>query len=282
MNPRTLIVDLLLGIAIVTPMCAAQQTRPTTKNSGAILTLDELFAQLDKNHDGVISKDEATGIYAQRFLRWDTKGRGYVTRQELHDFRVAHGIDDNGQRILPGGGAATPSILKEPADWRFETFPVPPPFAPDVKLKGSEEARFSPGMYDTTSSNYFTYAVAITAQGSVHLGGAELKEFLEKYFRGLSGARAQRKGVASDIAQMLATVTPAQGPDHGDRFAGQMIFFDSFTDGRKVTLNVEAQVIDRPATKQTFLILLISPSPTDSAVWKDLREIGRKAVLNIQ
>ena len=261
----------------------AQQATPTTQPGGGIPTLDDLFAMLDKNHDGVISKDEATGVYARRFPRWDVRGRGYVTRQDVHDFRVSHGIDDNGQRIAPGGrAAATPVILKEPADWRFETFPMPPGFAPDVKLKGSEEARFSPGMYDTTSPYYFTYAIAITAEGPLSWGPAELKDFLEEYFRGLSTGRAKRTGAQPDVSQMIATVAPRAGAEGTNRLSAQMVFIDSFTDGRKVTLNVETQLIDRPEAKQSVIIFLISPSATDSPAWKDLREVGKKAASGLR
>jgi hypothetical protein len=59
--------------------------------------------------------------------------------------------------VASAQGPAT--ILKEPVDWRFERLPVPAPFAPDIKLTGFEEARFSPGMFDTSSANYFTYVM---------------------------------------------------------------------------------------------------------------------------
>jgi hypothetical protein len=271
-----------IGLPAAAPMILAQPA-PTTTSSNAILTLDDLFALLDKNHDDIVTKDEATGIYARRFLLWDTDGRGWVTRQQIHDFRIAHGIDDDGQRIQPGDSAApeTASILKEPADWHLEHFPVPPPFAPDLKFTGSEEARFSPGMYDTKSDYYFTYALAFTFNGVTAVSAGDLKDFLESYFRGLSTSRASRTGLTVDTAQMQATVTPVFSSDSSNQYSAQVIFIDSFTDGRKVTLNVEAQSIARPATKQAALILLISPSAVDSNAWKNLREVGKKAATNL-
>ena len=256
-------------------LSGAETAPPTTQNSGGAPTLDEIFATLDKNHDGIITKDEATGIYARRFPLWDTKGRGFVTRQEIHDFRISHGIDDNGQRVPPAIAAA--KVLKEPADWRYESFTVPPPFAPDVKLTGTEEARFSKGMYDTTSDSYFTYAVAIDADGAGNLGAPELKDFLEKYFRGLSAGRARRTGAAPTTAPDAAPAEVVVKPADPGRFTAQIPFGDSFTDGRTVKLHAEIQLIDRPAIKHTILILLISPSDTGSSTWQDLREIGKKA-----
>lgn len=174
-----------------------------------------------------------------------------------------------------------PSILKEPADWRFEGMAIPPGFAPDIKLTGSEEIRFAPGMFDTHSSNYFTYVVVILADGAPELGTAELKDFLEKYYRGLSIAVGRGKGLSPDAGQMRAVVNPAPpGPDAKRRFVGEVVFFDSFSDGRKITLHVETLVIPRPALKQTCLIMLVSPSSKDAAAWQTLREIGSKAARN--
>src|SRR5436190_21983899 len=79
----------------------------------------------------------------------------------------------------------TPSILKGPSDWRFEKMPTPPGFAPDVKLTGFEEARFAPGMFETSSPNYLTYVFVVSADGAPTIDSAALKDFLETYFRGL-------------------------------------------------------------------------------------------------
>lgn len=258
----------------------AQETQPTTRSSGAIPTLDEVFATLDKNHDGRITREEATGVYARRFSLWDSKGRGYVTRQDVHDFRIGRGINDDGSIIAPsGGGAAAPTILKYPDDWRFEAIAVPPPFAPDVKLNGSEEARFAKGMFDPLSKNYFTYAFAITADGNPKWGAPELRDFLATYFRGLSESRARRNGGPRPaIEQIQAVVAPASGAETSNRFTAEVNFVDTFNDGRKVSLHVEEESIERPATKQLVLIFLVSPSAKDSDAWENLYEIREKAV----
>jgi hypothetical protein len=168
----------------------------------------------------------------------------------------------------------TPTILKGPSDWRFERMPTPPGFAPDIKLTGYEEARFSPGMFDNTSPNYFTYVLVVSADGAPDLDSAALKDFLEKYYRGLSVGLGRQKGLSPDPAQMNADVTTVQGDK--SRCTAKVTFFDSFTDGRKIILNVEAHVVASPAAKKTGLILLISPKPKDDAAWRILREIDAK------
>lgn len=172
------------------------------------------------------------------------------------------------------GPAAT--ILKEPADWRFERLPVPAPFAPDIKLTGFEEARFAPGMFDVSSPNYFTYAIVIAADGSPELGRASIEEFLEKYYRGLSIGVGRGRGLTPDPAQMSVEVVAMQsGEDPRNRYTAKVAFFDTFNDGRKLILNVEAHVISRPGSKKTYMSLLVSPQGRDSGVWQKLRGIER-------
>jgi hypothetical protein len=164
-----------------------------------------------------------------------------------------------------------PTILKEPVDWRFERLPVPAPFAPDIKLSGFEEARFAPGMFDTASANYFTYAMVIVADGSPELGRLGVEEFLQTYYRGLSIGVGKRKGLTPDPAQMTVEVVPMES----SRYTAKVVFFDTFNDGRRLLLNVEAHVISLPGSKKTYMSLLVSPQSRDSAVWQTLRGIEK-------
>jgi hypothetical protein len=249
-------------------------------------SLETLFKALDKNADGKIARDEATGNYAQRFPQWDADGDGFATREEIRKYRASLGIDDDGKRAGAGAAqnnrgqrraaGATATILKEPADWRLETIPLPPGFAPDIRLKGQEEIRFAPGMFNTSAPDYFTCVIAIAADGAPEPGTDDVKDFLEKYYRGLSTGLAQRKGLKVEPDEMRATVKPAA--EAKNRYLADVVFFDSFSDGRKVTLHVEAQIIAQPAAKKTLLLLLVSPSAKDAAVWKTLREVEANTV----
>ncbi len=107
---------------------------------------------------------------------------------------------------LSGMAIAQPqaTVLKEPAGWRFERLPIPPQFAPGIKLTGFEEVRFAPGMFDTSSDTYFTCALVIVVDGAPEFDQAAITDFLEKYYRGLSLGVGQRKGMKPDPAQMEA------------------------------------------------------------------------------
>lgn len=275
----------------------------SAQSAGGTPSLDAVFAQLDRDHDGKISRAEATGPYAQRFAQWDADGDGFATRQEIHDYRTRLGIDDSGQRIptpgaakagknprrtQPAGPGRTPppaaaGILKEPADWRLETMPLPPGFAPDLKFSGTEEIRFAPGMFDPSSATYFSCVLGLILHATPDFGATELKAFLETYYRGLSVSVGQRKGLSPDRSQINATVKPAGANHDGPvRLAATVNFFDTFSDGRRITLNVESTVLPLPKSGNTGVILLVSPSPTDGPVWKTLREIGQNSVRNIR
>lgn len=169
---------------------------------------------------------------------------------------------------------ATPTMLHGPADWRFERLPIPPGFARDITWTGYEEARFSPGMFDTKSATYFTYALSIYIDGTAVIQAKELKAFLDKYFKGLSTMVGKRKGMNPDPAVFNAEVSARKDEaEPAGKFAVKMPFFDTFTDGRQITLNMEIDVQPKVEAKKTQIILLISPQATDAAIWKQLREI---------
>jgi hypothetical protein len=63
-------------------------------------------------------------------------------------------------------------------------------------------------------------------------------------------------------------------PTAAGRFTARVTYFDTFNDGRKVTLNLEAHAVSSAA--KTYLTLLISPQATGAPIWQTLREIEAK------
>ncbi len=74
----------------------AETTAPT--NNGAPNT-DQLFAQMDSNKDGKLSKTEVKGPLANDFAKIDTNSDGYISKDELNK-----APKPNGQRPQQGGG----------------------------------------------------------------------------------------------------------------------------------------------------------------------------------
>lgn len=174
------------------------------------------------------------------------------------------------------------NVLKTPADWRLERIPMPPGFARDIRLRGMEEIRFAPGMFDPRSPTYFTCLIGILAEGEPVIDAKALQDFLEQYYQGLSVAVGKRKGIKPDLAQMRATVKAGPpAPVATESYQADMVFFDSFSDGRKITLHIEATVVPLHATKQTGLLLLVSPSASGSDAWKSLETHGAEALIQM-
>lgn len=164
-----------------------------------------------------------------------------------------------------------PELLSTPADWRFERIDFPLPFAPELKYQGFEELRFGPGMFKPESETYFTYIFAMKITNDAALDAGALQTLLETYFRGLCGAVAKDKKLDIDTSKISAQVRAEQPEGQGARhFRGTVDVVDAFVTGKPLTLNVEMMVIDVDPTDHRIFAAL-SPKPTDSPVWKQLR-----------
>src|SRR5438874_3442768 len=106
---------------------------------------------------------------------------------------------------------AKPQLLKEPANWAFERFALPPEFAPDIPYKGVEELRFSPGMFDKDSATYFTYAFVAQLDDVTAISQSDIRDYLLKYFKGLCSSTAKDRKLVIDTARITVTVEKKKG-----------------------------------------------------------------------
>ena len=116
--------------------------------------------------------DENRRVYFNEIEKWARPPRRPSRRDDRPESRTRLLTGLLGLSLLPAGpsrrdGEAQPlpQFSKSPRTGASRRLPMPPPFAPGVKLTGFEEARFAPGMFDTSSANYFTYVLVITADG---------------------------------------------------------------------------------------------------------------------
>ena len=158
-----------------------------------------------------------------------------------------------------------PQLLPDaPPGWRFERIDFPLSFAPDIELRGFEELRFGPGMFDPEADSYFSYAIAIRAEGDQPIDEEWLGVFLASYYRGLSRAVAADKDFALDLDQIRAEVVLG-----GPGFVARVFAFDAFTSGEPLTLDLELSVVR--GDESTELLGLASPKGKDEPVWAELR-----------
>ncbi len=105
--------------------------------------------------------------------------------------------------------AEEPSSFKlaAPTGWGGETIALPPGFAPDMKLQGSEHIRFAPGMMKPESDSFFSYAFVFDLQPQPIVTETVVKEEFLKYYRGL--CKAVLNGKLPDVDPSAFVIDPA-------------------------------------------------------------------------
>lgn len=161
-----------------------------------------------------------------------------------------------------------PELLKEPANWAFEKFALPPVFAPSFPYHGFEELRFSPGMFVKDSVDYFSYAFAASVDNKTTMTKADISNYLDLYFKGLCFATARDRKLTVDTSKIKISVQQQKG-----LYYAVLNIFGVFADGAPVTLNMEIKVITGKAPAKLRLVFLASPQPKTATIWKQLYKI---------
>ena len=170
----------------------------------------------------------------------------------------------------------TPQLLKEPANWAFERFALPPAFAPGIPYKGVEELRFSPGMFNKDSATYFTYAFVTELDNVTSISQNDISDYLLKYFKGLCKSTAKDRKLVIDTTKINVTIEKKKGiPVNEIIYTASMNIFGVFADGAAVKLNMEVKVLMNAVAKKIYLIFIASPREKTDAVWKKLYEIQK-------
>jgi len=175
---------------------------------------------------------------------------------------------------------AKPQLLKEPANWAFERFPLPPEFAPDIPYKGVEELRFSPGMFNKDSATYFTYAFVAQLDNVTTVSQNNIRDYLLKYFKGLCNSTAKNRKLVIDTSQIAVSTEKKKGAAVNENIYNASVnLFGVFTDGAAVKLNMEVKVFMNTPAKRIYLLFIASPREKTDVLWKNLYEIQREFVV---
>lgn len=171
--------------------------------------------------------------------------------------------------------------LAAPAEWGGETIQLPPGFAPDMKLKGSEHIRFAPGMMKPASGSFFSYAFVFELQPKPVLTEAVVKEEFLKYYRGL--CKQVLKGKRPDVdpseftlklQQEKTTAEPSsdgKAADAPTRYTGTLDWVEPFATQKPQKLNLEIRTWAK--NDRNYLFACVSPQARDTAIWKQLHTI---------
>jgi len=171
--------------------------------------------------------------------------------------------------------------LAAPDGWGGETIQLPPGFAPDMKLKGSEHIRFAPGMMKPESDSFFSYAFVFELEPQPVLTEDMVRDEFLKYYRGLcrevlngklpevdpSGFTLELKRVKPDVqssSDEKATETSTQ-------YTGVLDWVEPFATKKPQRLNMEIRTWG--SSDRSYIFICVSPQARDTAIWKQLHTI---------
>ncbi len=180
--------------------------------------------------------------------------------------------------LLPSVHAqqAEAQLLKEPANWEFERFALPPVFAPEFSYTGAEELRFSPGMFKRDSTDYFTYAFVAQLDNITSISQDEIRRYLLDYFKGLCSSTARDRKLVVDTSKISADVDKKKNARHNEIiYNAQLNVFGVFADGAPVKLNMEIKVLRNVEAKKVYLVFIASPQEKTGKIWNALYKIQK-------
>ena len=174
----------------------------------------------------------------------------------------------------------TPQLLKEPAGWEFERFPLPPVFAPNFPYKGAEELRFAPGMFKKDAPDYFTYAFVAQLDDVADVSRSDVKNYLLTYFKGLCAATARDRKLTVDTSNVTVALEPnKKSQKSAIIYDATLNVFGVFADGAPVKLNAEVKLLHNVKEKKVYLLFITSPQEKTNEVWKVLYKIQKDFVI---
>ncbi len=162
--------------------------------------------------------------------------------------------------------------LDVPNDWRGERIALPPQFARDMKVKGVEEIRFAPGMFQPEAKDFFSYVIVFRLEGQPKLTVGSLNAELLTYYRGLAGAvgRGQIKtdgfsiGVVPDNSGKKATL---------DGYVATLKWVEPFKTKQAQTLRIEIKSWQSAKNRRTWVFMNVSPNEETDPIWKTMRGV---------
>ena len=171
------------------------------------------------------------------------------------------------------GEEPLPFDMPTPEGWRTETIPFPLSFAPELKYEGLEELRFSPGMFEEGSPQFWSYAFVWWLPAGTQLEASQLEQDFIAYFRGLTSPPDPNEESPASQAKFAAKIQELAKDEQGRRrLEGNVSTFDSFVTQKPMELEVRITIWDC-GTENTVAFFELSPQPFDHEVWTQLAEI---------
>jgi hypothetical protein len=196
--------------------------------------------------------------------------------------------------VLAGVGLGRLVAADEPKEtltlhtpWKGERIELPPRFARAMTLKGIEEIRFAPGMFDAKSDSFFTYVFVFSVSKEQALTREMIQREMLVYYQGLSESVSKSKERSVDAGKFTFEMGEAEAAVEAPekipasvkvtQYTGKLKWVEPFATGQTQVLNFELQSWTDPTMARNYLFVCTSPkAPGDAEVlWKELRQIRR-------
>ncbi|NBR87508.1 MAG: hypothetical protein EBS84_18150 [Proteobacteria bacterium] len=188
-------------------------------------------------------------------------------------------------KLAAVGNAGEAFVFK--TSWKGERITLPPGFAPAMKLKGIEEIRFAPGMFQPQSDSFFSYAIVFSVAKDQALSPEVIQREILVYYQGLAESVSKSQGRTVDAGKFTfkldrakqATGAPAQLPPTTPvtQYAGELDWVEPFATGKPQVLHFEIQAWSDSAAARNYLFVCTSPTARTetTGIWSELRTIRR-------
>ena len=170
--------------------------------------------------------------------------------------------------------------FEAPADWKQERIALPPSFARDMKLKGIEDVRFAPGMFQAKSDSFFSYMFVFQLDTKPELTPKVIEREFLVYYRGLASAVLKNRNVKLDTVKFALKLKEAKvakskqkQPSGLKQYAGDLKWVEPFVTRKPQTLHLEIQSWAGTKKKHNYLFVVVSPKESTAAIWKTMRDL---------
>jgi len=155
--------------------------------------------------------------------------------------------------------------------WRKEAFPLPIPFAPEIKYKGVEEAQFSKGWSNPESEEFWTYVFLWHIDLEKELTERELEVNLQYYFDGLM--KIINKDTSLTVPPTIALFLKDKNVNEHSIYKGKVNFYDAFFTKKTFTLNILVEQGYCKEKNKYDVLFKFSPKDLNHPIWEDLGKI---------
>ena len=163
--------------------------------------------------------------------------------------------------------------LPKPTGWGSETFPLPPSFAPEIKFKGIEDIRFTPGWSKSDNEQYWSYAFIWLLEGKPDISNQLMTDYMAAYYKGIYTVNLKDKSTpkpdfTKSSFKRISIV-------NGEELYEGMVKTLNYLNNQVLLLNVRVHLRKLNNGATTVLLFEVSPQYYSHPVWQDLMAVTR-------